>query len=117
MASGFIGQVSMKGTGELSGDTDSTSSLSYSAPSSVSYSVVSISESASISSESTGEGYVQGFCVSSAKNNTDTATSNDIRLILGPNESVTISGELKMASNNLDVAYSYTGSMSVLEVN
>jgi len=131
MASGFIGQIEISDT-NFSGSNSSTN-LSYTAPSSVQYSVVSISESASISlwenQGRDGSAVLTGFSVSASTGLTssadpgvsDSETSNDIRLILGPSESVTIQGSVT-TDNDEDVsytkvAYSYTGSMSVLEVN
>jgi len=124
MASGFIGQIEF--TGQHSSGAISSSTLSYSAPSSVSYSVVSISESASVSMDNSateGEARLTGFSVSATTSkynniagNGNTATSNDIRLILGPTETVTIQATFDVGGSAA-AKHSYTGSMSVLEVN
>lgn len=131
MASGFIGQIEMSDT-SLGGGSNSSTSLSYTAPSSVQYSVVSISESASIAIRQAGgedaTAFLVGFSVSASTASTGTPTdirtsftSNDIRLILGPSESVTIQGNVNTFSARSAeypaIVYAYTGSMSVLEVN
>ena len=124
MATGFVGQIEDGSSRQGGGFT--TPTLSYTAPSSISYAVVQISESVSISASHYSNdisGYIIGFSVVSSfasDNSLDernlSTSSNDTRVIVGPGESVTIQAQGYTNNTRQDMVFAYTGSMSVLEV-
>jgi len=148
MATGFIGSVEIDddfSVGDRVNQSGSSPTISYTAPSSISYAVVSISESASVAlrpasesngapPETLGSGCIlKGFGVTVSANSgtissssgpatgsNHNSTSNESRVVLAPDETISLSasydGPFVGNSTYVDGSVGYVGAMSVLEV-